>query len=106
MQMPQHVLKLTAHLRDFIADIERGRRPDWNTVERASFKFCTLKLYLHGLPKHETVLAAAEHPDYVPGFDAPHNPRIPPPTEWDWNDPPDYPAHEPGRSQQLDPGNE
>lgn len=117
MQMPQHVLKLTAHLRDFLADIERGRRPDWNTIERASFKFCTLKLHLHALPKHEALVGTpqadhvavsccAEPHHLIPPPDDRRHPNNPPSARFEWHDGPDYPAHESGASPPLDPGNE
>lgn len=128
MEMPPHVLTLTTHLRDFLADIDKGRRPDWNTIERASFKFCTLKLHLHALTRDEIVVitngkrdrilpvhanpvddsvpAYTDAQDLVPPPDVRHNPNIPPPTGFNWHDDDDYPSHKPNANPPLDPGNE
>lgn len=117
MTMPPRVLQLAAHIGDFLADIERGRRPDWNTVQRASFRFCSLKLELHALPRHEIPLVTddpddppvpsyTDADDLVPPPDARRAPGILPATGFTWHDQDDYPAHDPGANPPLDPGNE
>lgn len=116
MKMPQHVLRLTTHLRDFLLSIEQGRRPNWNTVERAAFKFCSLKLELHALPAHETVVVAAssdddsvpaytDAEDLIPPPGVRHDPNKPTSARFDSHNDADYPAHKPDANPALEPGN-